>query len=99
MSTDLAKTQEVERRHWRHEVPKEHRSSLDTRLCWLWMQRFGTVQAVWKDSPDALDKMAATNVIQAIIAKDLGSIELLFKRLEGGAIDDETVLERRGIRV
>ena len=42
----------VERRHFRKEVPKEHRASLDTRLRWLWNQRFGTVQTVWKDSAE-----------------------------------------------
>lgn len=89
----------VERRHFRKEVPKEHRSSLDTRIRWLWNQRFGTVQTVWKDSSDVLDKTAATLILQAIMAKDLDSISLLFQRLEGGPQVDEEVLEQASMRV
>jgi hypothetical protein len=88
-----------ERRHFRKEVPKEHRASLDTRLRWLWNQRFGTVQTVWKDSSDMLDKTAATLILQAIMAKDLDSISLLFQRLEGGPQVDEEVLEQASMRV
>ena len=33
-------------RRWRSEVPKEHATSLDTRLRWLWNQRFGTVHVI-----------------------------------------------------
>ena len=89
----------VERRHFRKEVPKEHKASLDTRLRWLWNQRFGTVQTVWKDSRDILDKTAATLILQAIMARDLDSISLLFQRLEGGAQVDEEVLEQASMRV
>lgn len=89
----------VERRHFRKEVPKGHRDSLDTRLRWLWNQRFGTVQMIWKDSPDMLDKTAATLILQAIMAKDLDSISLLFQRLEGGAQVDEEVQEQASMRV
>jgi hypothetical protein len=92
-------TELVERRHFRKEIPKEHRGSLDTRLRWLWNQRFGTIQTVWKDSPDILDKTAATLFLQAIMAKDLDSISLLFQRLEGGAQVDEEVLEQASMRV
>ena len=56
-------------------LPAEHRASIDTRLAWLWNQRFGTVQMVWKDSPDLLDHTAATIILQAVLAKDLNSIE------------------------
>jgi hypothetical protein len=94
MSTELA-----ERRHFRKEIPKEHRASMDTRLRWLWNQRFGTVQTVWKDSPDMLDKTAATLILQSIMAKDLDSISLLFQRLEGGPQVDEEVLEQASMRV
>lgn len=90
---------ELERRHWRHEVPKEHRATLDTRLRWLWNQRFGTVQTVWKDSTDVLDKTAATLILQAIMASDLESIVLLLRRLEGGAQMDDEVQERQAMRV
>jgi len=78
-------------RRWRARVPREHRATVDTRLAWLWNQRSGTVQAVWADSPDMLDKTAATIILQALFGKDLASIALLFRRLEGGPVDD-TVL-------
>ena len=86
MSTEIV-------RKFRKEIPSAHRQSIDTRLRWLWNQRFGTVQTIWKDSPDILDRTACTLVLQAIMAKDLNSIELLFLRLEGGAQDDQTVLD------
>lgn len=86
-------------RKWRHQVPDSHRASLDTRVQWLWLQRFGTVQQVWQKSTDLLDKTAATLVLQAIMAKDLNSIELVFQRLEGGAVSDEQVLATETIPV
>lgn len=81
-------------RKFRKEVPKQHKASLDTRVAWLWQQRFGTIQTIWKDSPDPLDQTACTLILQAIMAKDLNSIELLFKRLEGGSQSDDEVLAR-----
>ena len=81
------------KRKFRKQIPPAHKASLDTRLRWLWHQRFGTIQMVWKDSPDVLDKTACTLILQAILAKDLNSIELLFQRLEGGSQDDVDVLE------
>lgn len=86
-------TREIVRKY-RSQVPKEHRSSMDTRLQWLWMQRFGTVQRVWQESPDVQDKTAATLILQAVMIPDLNSITLLFDRLEGGASMDTTVLAR-----
>ncbi len=80
-------------RRYRSQVPRDHRASLDTRVQWLWNQRFGTVQTVWKDSPDMLDVTAATMILQAIMAKDLNNIQLVFKRLEGGAIGDEAIAD------
>lgn len=77
-------------RKFRREVPEIHKGSLDSRLQWLWMQRFGTVQMVWKESQDLLDHTAATIILQAIMAKDLNSIELIFQRLEGGAVADDS---------
>ena len=79
-------------RKFRREIPEAHRVSLDTRIQWLWQQRFGTVQTVWKDSPDVLDHTAATLILQAIMAKDLGSIQQLFQRLEGGSVMDEEIV-------
>ena len=77
-------------RKFRREVPEMHKGSLDSRLQWLWMQRFGTVQMGWKESQDLLDHTAATIILQAIMAKDLNSIELIFQRLEGGAVADDS---------
>lgn len=90
MRTELEATEP--QRKFRSEVPRAHRTSLDTRVAWLWNQRFGTVQNVWQSSPDTLDVTAATMLLQAIMAKDLNSIALVFKRLEGGAQEDTEVL-------
>ena len=78
-------------RKYRKAIPEVHRTSLDTRVQWLWHQRFGTVQTIWKESSDPLDKTACTLVLQAVIEMDLNSIELIFQRLEGGSQSDETV--------
>jgi len=86
-------SQEIVRK-FRKQIPEVHRKSLDTRLRWLWHQRFGTVQTVWQESRDILDKTAATLILQCILAKDLNSIELLFQRIEGGAEVDEAVLTK-----
>lgn len=83
----------VERKKFRRQVPAEHKASIDTRLAWLWNQRFGTVQMVWKDSPDLLDHTAATIILQAVLAKDLNSIETIFQRIEGGSVPDTQVVE------
>ena len=92
MSTELVPTT----RKFRRTIPEAHRQSLDTRMQWLWHQRFGTVQQIWKDSPDILDVTACTTILQAIMGKDLNSIQLLFERLEGGALSDEELLAREG---
>ena len=84
----------VPTRKFRKEIPELHRTSLDTRLQWLWHQRFGTVQMIWKDSPDVLDHTAATLILQAIMGKDLTSIGQLFQRLEGGSVTDQEILDR-----
>ena len=81
-------------RKFRGQIPDTHRASLDTRLLWLWNQRFGTVQTVWKDSPDVLDHTAATLILKAIMAKDHDSIAQLFQRIEGGPVTDEDNLEK-----
>ena len=83
----------VERKKFHRQVPAEHKASIDTRLAWLWNQRFGTVQMVWKDSPDLLDHTAATIILQAVLAKDLNSIETIFQRIEGGSVPDTQVVE------
>lgn len=80
-------------RQWRTQVPEEHRSSLDTRLHWLWHQRFGTVQTVYSRSNDILDVTAATLILQCIMARDLKSIRQLFTRIEGGAVTDQEIVD------
>lgn len=86
-------------RKYRKAIPPAHQASLDTRLQWLWHQRFGTVQMIWKDSKDILDHTAATLILQAIMAKDLDSIAQLFNRIEGGAVQDSVILEQQSMRV
>lgn len=75
-------------RKFRKAVPEAHRTNLDTRLVWLWHQRFGTIQTIWKESEDVLDHTACTIILQAVMARDLNNIELLLQRLEGSAMVD-----------
>jgi hypothetical protein len=99
VSADVVPIDRQPSRRWKGEVPKEHRTSLDTRLRWLWNQRFGTVQTVYIDSPDLLDRTAATLILQCIMARDLRSIQQLFQRLEGGAVHDDEVLDDSALRI
>ena len=87
-------TEIVHVRKFRRQIPDMHRTSLDTRIQWLWNQRFGTVQMVWKESKDVLDHTAATLILQAIMGKDLESILQIFDRLEGAPIADSELLEQ-----
>jgi hypothetical protein len=91
----------VQVRKYRRQIPDQHRTSLDTRIQWLWHQRFGTIQMIWKDSTDVLDVTAATLFLQAIMAKDLDSIDQIFQRLEGAPVTDVEVAKEvaRTIRV
>lgn len=84
---------------FRKEVPPDHRESLDTRLLWLWHQRFGTVQTIYSQSPDILDVTAATLILQAIMARDLRSIQQLFTRLEGGSQYDSEQAQSPAVRI
>jgi hypothetical protein len=93
MASELVATGQ---RRWRREIPDKHRASLDTRVVWLWNQRFGVVQTVYNESPDVLDKTAATLILQAIMARDLVSIRQVFQRLEGGSQFDDEVIEAQG---
>lgn len=79
---------------WRKEVPQSHRATLDSRVQWLWNQRYGTVQTVYTESPDLLDKTAATLIIQAILARDLNAIRQMFQRLEGGSSYDQEIVDQ-----
>lgn len=93
--SELARPDYTPQHKYRTSVPKEHQISLDARLRWLWNQKFGVVQTVWRDSKDVLDHTAATLILQCIMAKDLQSIEMLFQRIEGGALVDDQVIERQ----
>ena len=95
MGTDIVASE----RRYRKQIPEEYRSSLDTRVYWLWNQSFGTVQAVSMESSDALDVTAATLFLQAIMAGHMDSIALILRRLEGGAIMDEELLAKKELRV
>ena len=90
MATEL----EIHELRFRNTIPDSHRKSIDTRIQWLWNQRFGTVQQVWQSSKDLLDKTAATLILQAVFAKDLDSITQVFQRLEGGSLVDTELAER-----
>lgn len=86
-------------RKYRTRIPEAHTGSLDTRIKWLWHQRFGTVQTIFNRSPDVLDRTAATLIIQAIMAKDLDAINQLFQRIEGGSIEDVELLDRAQVEM
>jgi hypothetical protein len=83
---------------FRRQIPKEHQATLDTRIHWLWHQRFGTVQTIFLHSRDLLDRTAATLFLQAVIHKDLESINQIFTRIEGGTLTDDKVAEGEVIR-
>ena len=83
---------------FRNQIPDAHRRSIDTRLAWLWNQRFGTVQQVWQSSKDVLDHTAATLVLQAVFAKDLESISQILTRIEGAAVTDEELHNRESTK-
>jgi hypothetical protein len=90
---------EVAVKTYRTHVPEDHRGSLDTRLHWLWHQRFGTVQTVYSRSEDILDVTAATLILQCIMARDLRSIQQLFQRIEGGALEDQELVDGDSLRI
>lgn len=85
---------ELSERRFRNSIPDAHRKSIDTRIQWLWNQRFGTVQQVWQSSRDMLDHTAATLILQAVFAKDLDSIAQVLQRIEGGPLVDTDLAER-----
>lgn len=79
---------------FRNSVPSDHQVSIDTRIAWMWNQRFGTVQQIYIHSKDLLDKTAATLVLQAIFGKDLEAIAQILHRIEGSAVYDFTLEEQ-----
>lgn len=78
---------------YRSTIPEEHLTSADTKLRWLWNQRFGTVQKIWQETEDAEIKAAATLCLNAAYLGDLASINLILNRLEGGAMNDQEILD------
>lgn len=93
--TELAIPDNTPQHKYRSTIPDQHKASIDSRLRWLWNQKFGVVQTVWRDSKDVLDHTAATMILQCIMAQDLQSIEMLFQRIEGGPVTDDQVLEKQ----
>lgn len=87
MGTEVVPTE----RRFRNQIPDSHRRSIDTRLAWLWNQRFGTVQQVWQNSRDLLDRTASTLILQAIFAKDLEAVALILQRIEGTSMFDDEI--------
>lgn len=77
----------------RREIPEEHCGSNDSRLEWLWMQRSAQVQNIYINTKSPLTRMACALVLSAALAANLPSIELLLRRLEGGAVTDTTIQE------
>ncbi len=78
---------------FRSEIPEEHCRNSDTKLRWLWNQRFGTLQSVWQNTQDGDTKAAATLCLNAAYVGDLTSINLLINRLEGGTMTDTEMLD------
>ena len=74
-------------------IPEEHRVTDDARLEWLWHQRLAVVQKIFTETTNVRDRMAATLVLSSTMLPNLASIELLLRRLEGGAQQDQAILE------
>lgn len=84
---------EVTISHLRSEIPAKHCISDDARIMWLWNQRLATVANIYYNTRDVRSRMAASLVVNAAMVGDLGSIELVFRRIEGGPVSDREVLE------
>ncbi|QKY80412.1 hypothetical protein SEA_PABST_54 [Microbacterium phage Pabst] len=74
-------------------IPEEHRTTDDTRIAWLWNQRLIVVQNIWSNTSNIRDRMAAALILGAAYQANMASIELVFKRLEGGAILDTEIID------
>lgn len=85
--------EELAKKKYRSSIPLEHCTSIDTKLRWLWNQRFGTVQKIWQETMDADTKAAATLCLNAAYVGDLSAINIVLNRLEGGALTDEDLLD------
>jgi hypothetical protein len=84
---------ELAKKKYRSSIPPEHLTSIDTKLRWLWNQRFGTVQKIWQETEDADTKAAATLCLNAAYLGDLASINIILNRLEGGVLTDQDMLD------
>lgn len=84
---------ELAKRKYRSSVPEEHSTSIDTKLRWMWNQRFGTVQKIWLETTDADTKAAATLCLNAAYIGDMSAINVVLNRLEGGVLTDEDLLD------
>lgn len=92
--TDLDRFQhELSKKKYRSSIPEAHLTSIDTKLRWLWNQRFGTVQKIWQETEDAETKAAATLLLNAAYIGDLQAINIVLNRLEGGALTDQELLD------
>ena len=92
--TDLDRFQHaLAKKKYRSSIPAEHLTSIDTKLRWLWNQRFGTVQKIWQETPDADTKAAATLCLNAAYLGDLAAINIILNRLEGGVLTDQELLD------
>lgn len=80
-------------RKLRSEIPREHCTSDDARIVWLWNQRMATVQSIFMRSRDVKTRMAASLILNAAFAQQLPAIVLLLQRLEGGAVTDQAILD------
>lgn len=93
VNTVVVLQRELSKKKYRSAIPEEHLTSIDTKLRWLWNQRFGTVQKIWQETDDADTKAAATLCLNAAYIGDLSAISIILNRLEGGALTDEDMLD------
>lgn len=84
---------ELAKKKYRSSIPEAHLTNIDTKLRWLWNQRFGTVQKIWQETDDAETKAAATLCLNAAYLGDLAAINIILNRLEGGALTDQELLD------
>lgn len=98
--SDVAKRGEIvsTKRVYRN-IPEKHRVSDDSRIQWLWNQRFEVVQTIFSFTDNVRDRMAATLVLSATLSAHLPAIELVLRRLEGGAVPDQVVQEEEALPI
>lgn len=98
--TDVARAGQIERiSSLPVNIPEKHRLSDDTRIAWLWNQKLKSVQNIYIHTKSPRDKMACALILQAALASHLPSIELVLRRLEGGAVPDSEVLAEEKLEI